>query len=148
GHDRTDRRRRRSRQPGGGCGRQAPGQGEVAVRGRLRAAREEQGGGEVTGAAAENGRAGRDTRPARFSFRNTYCPSGAPAPRLAWRATMQAVCRRRPRRERRGSFGGYSRMTDRVTDNPEKSRFELRIDGQVVFADYRRRDSTLVIPHV
>ncbi len=39
-------------------------------------------------------------------------------------------------------------MTDRVTDNPEKSRFELRIDGQVVFADYRRRDSTLVIPHV
>jgi hypothetical protein len=39
-------------------------------------------------------------------------------------------------------------MKDGVTDNRERSRFELDIDGRIVFADYRRRGATLVIPHV
>ena len=39
-------------------------------------------------------------------------------------------------------------MTDTLIDNRARSRFELEIDGQVVFADYRRRGTDLVIPHV
>ncbi len=35
-----------------------------------------------------------------------------------------------------------------VVDNPARSRFELEEAGQVAFADYRRRNSVLVIPHV
>lgn len=35
-----------------------------------------------------------------------------------------------------------------VRDNPERHRFELEIDGQVVFCTYRRQGATLVIPHV
>jgi hypothetical protein len=35
-----------------------------------------------------------------------------------------------------------------VIDNAAKSRFELEEAGHVAFADYRRRDSVLVIPHV
>ena len=38
-------------------------------------------------------------------------------------------------------------MSD-VIDNPAKSRFELAEAGQVAFADYRRRDGVLTIPHV
>jgi uncharacterized protein len=36
----------------------------------------------------------------------------------------------------------------RVTDNRERSRFELDVDGQIAFANYSRRGSTLIIPHV
>ncbi len=39
-------------------------------------------------------------------------------------------------------------MGSRVTDNPERSRFELDVDGQTVFARYVRQGSTLVIPYV
>jgi len=39
-------------------------------------------------------------------------------------------------------------MTDTLIDNRARSRFELEIDGQVVFADYRRRGNDLIIPHV
>ena len=39
-------------------------------------------------------------------------------------------------------------MTDTLIDNRARSRFELELDGQVVFADYRRRGADLVIPHV
>jgi uncharacterized protein len=39
-------------------------------------------------------------------------------------------------------------MGTRVTDNPERGRFELVIGGQTVFARYARQDSTLVIPYV
>jgi predicted GNAT family acetyltransferase len=39
-------------------------------------------------------------------------------------------------------------MTGHVRDNPERSRFELVIGGQTVFARYARQDSTLVIPYV
>ncbi|MET4697936.1 putative GNAT family acetyltransferase [Constrictibacter sp. MBR-5] len=39
-------------------------------------------------------------------------------------------------------------MTDTLIDNRARSRFELEIDGQVVFADYRRRGTDLIIPHV
>ncbi|HSK41940.1 MAG TPA: GNAT family N-acetyltransferase [Arenibaculum sp.] len=39
-------------------------------------------------------------------------------------------------------------MTDRVTDNSAKSRYELDIDGHVAFANYRRVGSTLYLPHV
>jgi hypothetical protein len=35
-----------------------------------------------------------------------------------------------------------------VIDNTARSRFELEEAGHVAFADYRRRDSVLVIPHV
>ena len=35
-----------------------------------------------------------------------------------------------------------------VRDNPGRSRFELEVDGQVVFAAYRRRPGLLVITHV
>ena len=35
-----------------------------------------------------------------------------------------------------------------VKDNPAKSRFELEENGHVAFADYRRRDGVLTIPHV
>ena len=39
-------------------------------------------------------------------------------------------------------------MTGHVRDNPERSRFELEIGGQTVFARYARQGSTLVIPYV
>jgi predicted GNAT family acetyltransferase len=39
-------------------------------------------------------------------------------------------------------------MTNPVRDNHERSRFELEIDGQIVFASYRRTGSTLAILHV
>lgn len=39
-------------------------------------------------------------------------------------------------------------MSGHVTDNREKSRFELEVDGQVAFANYRRQGSNLVIPYV
>jgi uncharacterized protein len=33
-------------------------------------------------------------------------------------------------------------------DNVERSRFELSVDGEVVFANYRRQDGVLAILHV
>ena len=39
-------------------------------------------------------------------------------------------------------------MSSPVQDNPGLSRYELDVDGQIVFANYRRRDGTLVITHV
>ena len=39
-------------------------------------------------------------------------------------------------------------MTTAVHDNPEASRFELDVGGQIVFALYRRDGSTLYIRHV
>lgn len=39
-------------------------------------------------------------------------------------------------------------MTDAVTDNAGRSRFELEVDGQVVFASYRRMGGRLAITHV
>ena len=39
-------------------------------------------------------------------------------------------------------------MAAPVRDNPERSRFELEIGGQTVFARYARQGSTLVIPYV
>jgi predicted GNAT family acetyltransferase len=39
-------------------------------------------------------------------------------------------------------------MTSAVKDNPAKSRYELEIDGKIVFANYRRADGTLYIPYV
>ncbi len=38
-------------------------------------------------------------------------------------------------------------MSD-VKDNPAKSRFELEEQGMIAFADYRKRDGVLTIPHV
>lgn len=35
-----------------------------------------------------------------------------------------------------------------VVDNPQHQRFELEEAGHVAFADYRRKDGVLVIPHV
>lgn len=35
-----------------------------------------------------------------------------------------------------------------VVDNPDKSRFEMEEAGLIAFADYRRHESVLVIPHV
>jgi predicted GNAT family acetyltransferase len=39
-------------------------------------------------------------------------------------------------------------MTNPVRDNQEQSRYELDIDGQIVFANYRRNGLTLAILHV
>lgn len=39
-------------------------------------------------------------------------------------------------------------MSQDVTDNVERSRFELTEHGLTAFADYRRRGEVLVIPHV
>ena len=39
-------------------------------------------------------------------------------------------------------------MADHVSDNSSKSRFELDVGGQIVFARYARHGSMLVIPHV
>lgn len=39
-------------------------------------------------------------------------------------------------------------MAETFTDNREANRFELDVDGRLAWADYRRRDSELVIPHV
>jgi len=39
-------------------------------------------------------------------------------------------------------------MADNVVDNPDRHRFELNVDGQVVFADYRRKGDVLTILHV
>lgn len=35
-----------------------------------------------------------------------------------------------------------------IRDNVDQSRFELPVDGEVVFADYRRQDDVLAILHV
>lgn len=35
-----------------------------------------------------------------------------------------------------------------VTDNTARQRFELEVDGQIVFADYRRQGSVVIVPHV
>lgn len=39
-------------------------------------------------------------------------------------------------------------MSNPVRDNLERHRFELDVDGQIVFADYRRQGSSLIIPYV
>jgi predicted GNAT family acetyltransferase len=39
-------------------------------------------------------------------------------------------------------------MAETFTDNREAGRFELDVDGRLAWADYRRRDGQLVIPHV
>jgi hypothetical protein len=39
-------------------------------------------------------------------------------------------------------------MTATIADNTGQSRFELAIDGQIVFATYRRDGATLSIRHV
>jgi len=39
-------------------------------------------------------------------------------------------------------------MSEGFRDNPDRNRFELDVDGQVAFADYRRQDGVLVIRHV
>jgi predicted GNAT family acetyltransferase len=35
-----------------------------------------------------------------------------------------------------------------VTDNTARNRFELEVDGYIVFADYVRRGSVVIVPHV
>ena len=39
-------------------------------------------------------------------------------------------------------------MNTSVQDNPARSRYELDVDGRIVFANYRRDGATLYIPHV
>ena len=39
-------------------------------------------------------------------------------------------------------------MSPRIHDNREESRFELDVNGKIVFADYRRQDAVLVILYV
>ena len=39
-------------------------------------------------------------------------------------------------------------MTTPVKDNPAQSRYELDVDGRIVYANYRRLGSTLYIPYV
>lgn len=42
----------------------------------------------------------------------------------------------------------HEAMTGSVRDNPAKNRYEMEIDGLVVFANYRRQGATLYIPYV
>jgi predicted GNAT family acetyltransferase len=35
-----------------------------------------------------------------------------------------------------------------VIDNPARQRFELTVEGQIAFADYRRQPGLLIITHV
>jgi hypothetical protein len=39
-------------------------------------------------------------------------------------------------------------MDGAVRDNAAQGRYELEVDGQIVFALYRRREGSLVIPYV
>jgi predicted GNAT family acetyltransferase len=39
-------------------------------------------------------------------------------------------------------------MTNQVRDNEQRRRFELDVDGQVVFATYRRQGEIIAIDHV
>ena len=39
-------------------------------------------------------------------------------------------------------------MSDQIRDNADRSRYELEIDGQIVFANYRRDGAILSILHV
>jgi predicted GNAT family acetyltransferase len=39
-------------------------------------------------------------------------------------------------------------MSEQVTDNAARHRYELTVDGQTAFANYRREDGKLVIPYV
>lgn len=39
-------------------------------------------------------------------------------------------------------------MSKFITDNHERHRYEMDIDGHIVFADYRREGRVLYIPHV
>lgn len=39
-------------------------------------------------------------------------------------------------------------MAGEVQDNAAASRFELEEDGAIAFANYRRRGTTVIIPHV
>lgn len=39
-------------------------------------------------------------------------------------------------------------MENAVHDNPARSRYELDVDGQTVFASYRRQGDVLAITHV
>lgn len=39
-------------------------------------------------------------------------------------------------------------MENAVRDNPDRSRFELDVDGQIVFGNYRRQGDVLAITHV
>ena len=39
-------------------------------------------------------------------------------------------------------------MSELIQDNTDRSQFELHVDGQVVFATYRRQGRTLAIYHV
>src|SRR4051812_50194579 len=48
----------------------------------------------------------------------------------------------------RRAQAGEVDMTDTITDNVARSRYELDVDGRIVFANYRRNGSTLHIPYV
>jgi len=39
-------------------------------------------------------------------------------------------------------------MSETFSDNSAAQRFELDVDGKLAWADYRRRDDQLIIPHV
>jgi predicted GNAT family acetyltransferase len=40
-----------------------------------------------------------------------------------------------------------SKATIDVVDNPEESRFEAHVDGQIAFVSYLRRDDTIFFTH-
>ncbi|WP_269716021.1 GNAT family N-acetyltransferase [Caulobacter sp. NIBR2454] len=39
-------------------------------------------------------------------------------------------------------------MAETFTDNAQAGRYELDVDGKLAWADYRRHDGVLIIPHV
>ena len=44
--------------------------------------------------------------------------------------------------------GAMAEPKTRVVDNAAHERFELEIDGQIAFADYQRRGTVVIVPHV
>ena len=44
--------------------------------------------------------------------------------------------------------GPMAEPKTRVVDNAAHERFELEIDGQIAFADYQRRGTVVIVPHV
>ncbi|HVY33084.1 MAG TPA: GNAT family N-acetyltransferase [Caulobacteraceae bacterium] len=48
----------------------------------------------------------------------------------------------------KSATGSAGAETEHVVDNPARSRFELKVGGEIAFADYRLKPGLLAITHV
>lgn len=78
-------------------------------------------------------------------MRSSDCGRGA-GPELLADGAMDAHMERQVMAT--GDIGMGEAIGTQVRDNPARGRYELEIDGQIAFANYRRDGTTLVIPHV